>query len=155
MPNHKNQNRFMYEENDNQSSNTYESQNSSEQNPHKRYRPNSTDGDSDPYISDLSEILENASSYPESLKKNNNSYSQQHSYQNLISWKKRYLNSIRELMIAFNILGKIVSSFQGYLNQLREKKTQIKFSSLWSINTYWLVLVNKTCIESLSATPIA
>lgn len=69
MPNHKNQNRFMYEENDNQSSNTYESQNSSEQNPHKRYRPNSTDGDSDPYISDLSEILENASSYPESLKK--------------------------------------------------------------------------------------
>lgn len=58
----------MYEENDNQSSNTYESQNSSEQNPHKRYRPNSTDGDSDLYISDLSEILENASSYPESLK---------------------------------------------------------------------------------------
>lgn len=47
MPNHKNQNKFMYEENDNQSSNTYESQNSSEQNSHKRYRPNSTDGDSD------------------------------------------------------------------------------------------------------------
>lgn len=69
MPNHKNQNRFMYEENDNQSSNTYESQNSSEQNPHNCYRLNSTDGDSDPYISDLSEILENASSNPESLKK--------------------------------------------------------------------------------------
>lgn len=154
----------MYEENDNQSSNTYESQNSSEQNLHKRYRPNSTDGDSDPYISDLSEILENASSYPESLKKittlilSNTAIkiqSQNHWYQNLISWKKGYLNSIRELMIAYNILGKIVSSFQGYLNQLREKKTQIKFSSVWSINTYWLVLVNKTCIESLSATPIA
>lgn len=69
MPNHKNQNRFMYDENDNQSSNKYESQNSSEQNPHKRYRPNSTDGDSDPYISDLSEILENASSKSESLQK--------------------------------------------------------------------------------------
>lgn len=34
-----------------------------------RIRINDTDGDSDPYISDLTEILENASSYPESLKK--------------------------------------------------------------------------------------
>lgn len=77
MPNHKNQNRFKYGENDNQSSSTctYESQTRSEQNPHKRYIPNSTDEDSDPNISDLGEILENASSNP----KNNLSYSQQHS----------------------------------------------------------------------------
>lgn len=71
MPNHKNQNRFKYGENDNQSSSTctYESQTRSEQNPHKRYIPNSTDEDSDPNISDLGEILENASSNPESLQK--------------------------------------------------------------------------------------
>lgn len=69
MPNHKNQNRFKYGENDNQSSNTYESQTSSKQNPHKRYRPNFTDGDSDPNISDLSAILKTASSNPDSLKK--------------------------------------------------------------------------------------
>lgn len=78
MPNLKNQNRFKYGENDNQSSNTYEPLTSSEQNPHKRYRPNSTDGDYDPNISDLSEILENASSNPESLQKIT-SHSQQHS----------------------------------------------------------------------------
>lgn len=40
------------------------------QNPHKRYRPNSTtDGDYDPNISELSAILETASSNPESLQK--------------------------------------------------------------------------------------
>lgn len=40
------------------------------QNPHKRYRPKSTtDGDYDPNISELSAILETASSNPESLQK--------------------------------------------------------------------------------------
>lgn len=70
MPNHKNQNRFKYGQENNQLSNSYESYTSNEQNPHKRYRPNSTtDGDSDPSISELSAILETASSNPESLQK--------------------------------------------------------------------------------------
>lgn len=70
MPNHKNQNRFKYGQENNQLSNSYESYTSNEQNPNKRYRPNSTtDGDSDPSISELSAILETASSNPESLQK--------------------------------------------------------------------------------------
>lgn len=147
MPNHKNQNRFKYGENDNQSSNTYESQTSSEQNPHKRYRPNSTDEDSDPNISDLCEILENASSNSESLQKitslilSNTAikiYSQNHWYQNLIWWKKRYLNSIRELMISNNILGKNCLKFSGIPEPTKGKEDTDKIA-LNVINKYILV----------------
>lgn len=123
MPNLKNHNRFKYGENDNQSSNTYEPLTSSEQNPHKRYRPNSTDGDYDPNISDLSEIMENASSNPESLQIITSLILSNTAIKNLIT---------KSLIPEFDLMKKEISELHQRIDDLEQysRNDCLKFSGI-------------------------
>lgn len=129
-PNNKNQNRFKYGQNDNQRSNTHESHTSSEQNPYKRYRPNSTDdGDSDPNISDLSAILKTASSNPDSLKKITTlTYTQQHTNKN----KQKLI--IKSLIPEFDLMktDTSISELHQRIDDLEQysRKNCLKFSGV-------------------------